>query len=78
MSLEDSNTDMDLAVASIAQRNEVFLDIISHQASRANMVDLEIVWASAVLASPSVALQDLPAEFGVGIRIQSKPRPLRS
>jgi hypothetical protein len=44
------------AVASITHGDQVRLRIVTQQASRANMVDLEIVWASAVLASPSVSL----------------------
>jgi hypothetical protein len=66
------------AVTSITHGDQVRLRIVTQQASRTNMVDLKIVWASAVLAPPSVSLQDLPAEFGVGIRIQSKPRPFQS
>ena len=53
-------------------------DVISEQASRANVMDLEIVWASAALAPPSVSLQDLSTEFAVGIGIQPEPRSLRS
>jgi hypothetical protein len=77
MSLEDS-TKMNVAMAATAKGDKVLRDIISQQASRANMVDLEIVWASAVLASPAIALQDLPAKFAVGIWIQPKPRLLSS
>ena len=73
-----SNTDMDFAVATAAECNEVLTDIVTQQASRANMMDLEIVWASAVLASPSVSLQDLSTEFAVGIGIQPEPRSLPS
>jgi hypothetical protein len=54
---------MYLAVASIAHGDQVRLRIVTQQASRAKMMDLEIVWASAVLTSPSVALQDLPMQF---------------
>jgi hypothetical protein len=69
---------MNLAMAAITEGDEVLGDIISQRASRADVMDLEIVWASAVLASPSVALQDLLAKFAVGIGIQPKPRLLRS
>jgi len=47
---------MDLTVATAAEGDKVLGDIIPEQASRANMVDLEIVWISTVLASPSVSL----------------------
>jgi hypothetical protein len=77
-SLEVPNTKMNLAMAAITKGDKVLGDIIPEQASRANMVGLEIVWTSAVLTSPSVSLQDLSAQFAVGIRVQPKPRPLRS
>ena len=69
MSLEDSNMEMNVAMAATTEGDKVLGGIISEQASRANVVDMEIVWAPAVLASPSIALQDLPTEFGVGIGI---------
>jgi hypothetical protein len=69
---------MDFAVASVTERNEVFLDITSQQASPADVMDLEIIGAAAVLTSPSVSLQDLSTQFAVGIRVQPKPRPLWS
>jgi hypothetical protein len=62
MSLEDSNTEMNLAMAAITKGDKILGDIIPEQASRANMMDLEIVWASAVLTSPTVALQYLLTE----------------
>ena len=74
----DACTTMGFTVATAAECNEVLGDVISEQASRANVMDLEIVWASAVLASPSVSLQDLSTEFAVGIGIQPEPRSLRS
>jgi hypothetical protein len=64
---------MYLAVASIAHGDQVRLRIVTQQASRTNVVNLEIVWASAVLTPSSIALQDLPAKFAVGIRVQPKP-----
>ena len=69
---------MYLAVASIAHGDQVRLRIVTQQASRAKMMDLEIVWASAVLTSPTVSLQHLSTEFAVGIRVQLKPRSFGS
>jgi len=66
---------MYLAVASIAHGDQVQLRVVTQQASRPNVMDLEIVWASALLTSPTVSLQDLSTEFAVGLWIQSKPRP---
>jgi hypothetical protein len=41
-----------------AQRNEILFGIMSELAARAEVVDLEILRHSAVLAAPSVACED--------------------
>ncbi len=48
-------------VASGAEGDEVWFRVVSESAPRADVVDLELGCASAVLAAPAVALQHLMA-----------------
>ena len=63
---------MDLLVAPCAQRNQVLLAVVTQPASRCSVVYLEINYASAVLTSPSVPLQDLLTKPSV--RFGSEPQ----
>ena len=65
---------MDVTVAISAERDQIFICIVTQSASRANVVDLETIRTATVLASPAVALQHFGAEFAIRIRVQLKPR----
>jgi hypothetical protein len=60
---------MDATVAISAERNQIFICVITQSASRANVVDLETIRAATGLASPAVALQHFGAEFAIRIRV---------
>jgi hypothetical protein len=47
---------MDVTVAISAERNQIFICIVTQQASRANVMDLNTIGGPAVLASPAVTL----------------------
>jgi len=47
---------VDVTVAISAERDQVFLCVITQQASRAHVVNLETIGTAAVLASPAVTL----------------------
>jgi hypothetical protein len=65
---------MDVSVAISAERDQIFVCIVTQQASRAHVVDLKTIGTAAVLASPPVTLQHFGVEFAVRIWIQPKPR----
>lgn len=60
-------------MTSVAKSNEIFFDISSKTAARLPMMDLQILGASALLASPAIALKHLAAKPAVGISVQAKP-----
>ena len=64
---------MDVSVAISAERDQIFVCIVTQQASRAYVVDLETIGTAAVLASPAVTLQHFGAEFAIGIWVEPKP-----
>jgi hypothetical protein len=47
---------VDFAVAISTKRDEIFAYVVTQQASRTNVVDLETIGATAVLASPTIPL----------------------
>jgi len=57
-----------------AEADEILVGIFALPAPVLNVMDLEPGYRPAPLASPAVSLQDLPAQYLVGIRIQSNPR----
>ena len=63
---------VDPGVAISAERDQIFLYVVTQQASRAHVVNLETIGSTATLASPTVALQHFGAEFAIRIRIQPK------
>ena len=65
---------MDVTVAISAERDEVFVGVVTQSAPRANVVDLKTIGAATGLASPAVALQYFDAEFAIRIWVQPKPR----
>jgi hypothetical protein len=64
---------MGITVAISAERYQIFICVVTQSASRANVVDLKTIGSPAILASPSVALQDFGVEFAIGIWVQPKP-----
>jgi hypothetical protein len=68
---------MDVTVAIGAERNQVFVCVITQSAPRANVVNLKTIGTAAVLASPSVTLEHFGAEFAIRIWIQPKSRSSR-
>jgi hypothetical protein len=65
---------MDVTVASSAERDQIFVCVVTQQASRVYVVDLKTIGTAAILASPAVTLQHFGAEFAIRIWIQPKPR----
>jgi hypothetical protein len=56
-----------------AERDEIPFGICSERAARLYMVYLEIRETSAVLTSPSVALENLAAELSIGFGVETPP-----
>ena len=65
---------MDVTVAISAERDQIFVSVVSEQASRAHVVNLETIGTAAGLASPAVTLQHFGAEFAIRIWVQLKLR----
>jgi hypothetical protein len=65
---------MDVTVAISAERDQIFVSVVTEQASQANVMNLETIGTAAVLASPSVTLQHFGAEFAIRIWVQLKLR----
>jgi hypothetical protein len=65
---------MDVTVAISAERDQIFVCVVTQHASRANVVNLETIGTAAVLASPAVALQHFDAEFAISIWVQPQSR----
>ena len=68
---------MDVTVAISAERDQIFVCVVTQPASRANVVDLEMIGTAAVLASPAVTLQHFDAEFAIRIWVEPKSRSSR-
>jgi hypothetical protein len=65
---------VDVTVAISAERDQIFVCIVTQQASRAHVVDLKTIGTAAVLASPPVTLQHFDAEFAISIWVEPKSR----
>jgi hypothetical protein len=65
---------MDVTVAISAERDQIFVFVITQPASEANVMDLKAIGTPARLASPAVTLQHSGAEFAIRIWVQPKPR----
>jgi hypothetical protein len=50
--------------------------VIAQSAPWQNVMDLKILYAPARLASPSISLQDFPAELAISFRVQPQAGPL--
>ena len=63
---------MDGTVAISAERDQIFVSVVTQSAPRANVVDLEVIGTTAILASPAVTLQHFDTEFAIRIWAQPK------
>ena len=68
---------MDVTVAVDTERDQIFLYVVTQQASRAHVVDLKTIGTAAVLASPAVTFQHFGAEFAIRIWVQPQSRSSR-
>jgi hypothetical protein len=57
-------------VALGAEGYKIIGRVISQSAPRLNVMDLKIFHVAARLATPSISLQDFPAEQAIGFRIK--------
>jgi hypothetical protein len=60
---------MDVTVAISAERDQIFVFVITQPASEANVMDLKTIGAATRLASPAITLQHFGAEFAIRIRV---------
>jgi hypothetical protein len=67
---------MHLFVAFGAQSDQILFHIATRVAAEFEVVHLQLLHASADLASPSVALQHLAMQLAVALRIESESRVL--
>jgi hypothetical protein len=65
---------MHLFVACRAQRDQVLFLVAARLAPQFEVMHLKALHATADLAAPAVALQHLPMQFEVAVRIESKSR----
>jgi len=65
---------VDVTVAISTKSDQIFGCVVTQPAPRANVVDLKMIGATAVLASPAVTLQHFDAKFAIRIWVQPKPR----
>ena len=65
---------MDVTVAISAERDQIFVCVVTQQASRAHVMNLKTIGTAAILASPAVTLQHFGAEFAIGIWVEPNSR----
>ena len=58
------------SVAARAERDEVFFDIISQPAGRAEMVNLKISRYATILAAPPIAREHRAGELAIGLEFK--------
>jgi hypothetical protein len=54
--------------------DQIFVSVVTQSAPRANVVDLEVIGTTAILASPPVTLQHFDTEFAIRIWVQPNSR----
>lgn len=64
-------TAMGITVAISTERDQVLVSVVTQSASRANVVNLETIGTTAVLASPAVTLQHFDTEWSPPSRYPS-------
>jgi hypothetical protein len=65
---------MGITVAIGAERDQVFVSVVTQSTSRANVVHLKTIGTPARLASPTITLQHFGVELAIRIWIQPKSR----
>ncbi len=65
---------MSISVTSSTQSDQVLLRIVSQPAPRFNVVNLELIKTSAILAAPSIAHQHLLTQSLVGAQVEPQTR----
>ena len=68
----DDGFSMHLCVALSAQRYQILFLVATRLAAELEVVHLQVLHASADLAAPAVALQHLPMQLAVALRIEPK------
>jgi hypothetical protein len=68
---------MGVTVAISAERDQIFVCVVTQPVSRVDVVDLETIGTAAVLASPAITLQDFAVEFAIRICVEPKSRSSR-
>ena len=58
------------AVALTAERDEVLFSVAAHAAAVSQVVDLELRTPATMLTAPRIALQHLPVELSIHLRIK--------
>ena len=58
---------MDVVVAVSAERDQIFICVVTQPASRVDVVNLKTIRATTALASPTITLQHFGAEFAIRI-----------
>jgi hypothetical protein len=57
-----------------AERDQIFVCVVTQPASRANVMDLETIGTAAILASPAVTFQHFGAESAIRTWVEPKSR----
>jgi hypothetical protein len=65
---------MHLFVAFSAERDQVLFDIASRLAAKLEVVYLQVLHATADLATPAVAFQHLAMQFAIARRVEPESR----
>jgi hypothetical protein len=68
---------MGVTVAISAERDQIFVCVVTQPVSRVDVVDLETIGTAAVLASPAITLQHFAVEFAIRICVEPKSRSSR-
>src|SRR5208337_1214181 len=76
LSLPAARSSMRLFVTFGAQRDQVLFLIATGLTPELEVVHLQLLHATASLASPAIALQHLPMQFAVAVRLESESRTL--
>ena len=63
---------MDITVTISTERDQIFVHVVTQSASRAQVVNLEVLGTAAVLASPAVTHQYFGAELAIRMRVEPK------
>jgi hypothetical protein len=61
-------------VAFSAERDQIFLRVVTQMTPRAKVVDLKTIGTATVLAPPSIAFQHFDTKFAIRNPAQPKPR----